>query len=96
MNDDLKNRAEEIFCSALEVLSPRERESFLDHECQGDARLRAVVDKLLALQPLAEKFFQELDVAQFLTSNRMHPSPQPLGSGLNPARTSTPGRGGPE
>ena len=50
-------RAEEIFCSALEINSPDERKVFLDRACQGDAALRSVVDKLLASQPARGKNF---------------------------------------
>ena len=57
-------RAEDIFCSALERVSPDERKLFLDHACQGDAALRLMVDKLLAAQPAAEKTFQEGGVAR--------------------------------
>jgi serine/threonine protein kinase/tetratricopeptide (TPR) repeat protein len=58
------DRAEEIFCSALEINSPDERKIFLDRACQGDAALRSMVDRLLASQPAAEKIFQEGGVAR--------------------------------
>ncbi len=58
------DRAEEIFCSALEINSPDECKVFLDRACQGDSALRSVVDKLLASQPAAEKIFQEGGVAR--------------------------------
>ncbi|MGA2854741.1 MAG: serine/threonine-protein kinase, partial [Verrucomicrobiota bacterium] len=57
-------RAEEIFYSALEIKPPDERKVFLDRACLGDAALRAMVDKLLASQPAAEKIFQEGGVAR--------------------------------
>src|SRR5580658_4903613 len=57
-------RAEEIFCSALEIESSDQRQAFLDRSCQGDASLRAMVDQLLASQPGAEKFFPEGGVAR--------------------------------
>ena len=57
-------RAEDIFCSALEINSPDERKVFLDRACQGDVALRSMVDKLLASQPAAEKIFQEGGVAR--------------------------------
>lgn len=56
-------KAEEIFFSALEIDSA-ERQAFLDRSCQGDSRLRAMVDKLLAAQPAAERFFPEGGVAR--------------------------------
>ena len=58
-------RAEDIFYSALELTSPEQRNAFLDRACRGDAALRSLVDKLLASQPQAEKFFQEGGVARF-------------------------------
>ena len=57
-------RAEDIFYSALEIISPDQRKLFLDRACQGDAALRSLVDKLLAAQPAAEKIFQEGGVAR--------------------------------
>ena len=59
-----KERAEDVFYSALEIKSPDQRKTFLDQSCRGDEGLRAVVDKLLAAQPEAEKFFQEGGVAR--------------------------------
>ncbi len=60
----LTERAEDIYCSALEIQSPDERKAFLERACLGDAGLRSVVDKLLASQAGAEKFFQEGGVAR--------------------------------
>jgi serine/threonine protein kinase len=57
-------RAEDIYYSALEIESPDQRMLFLDRVCQGDPTLRSVVDKLLASQAGAEKFFQEGGVAR--------------------------------
>jgi hypothetical protein len=65
MNDVLTEKAEDIYCSALEVPSPAERNLFVDRACQGDARLRAMVDKLLASQAGAEMFFKEGGLARF-------------------------------
>jgi serine/threonine protein kinase len=57
-------RAEDVFYSALEIKPPDQRKAFLDRVCQGDASLRAAVEKLLASQPDAEIFFQEGGVAR--------------------------------
>jgi len=57
-------KAEDIFYSALEIERPDQREAFLDRVCKGDAALRSMVDRLLASQPGAEKFFQEGGVAR--------------------------------
>src|SRR5690349_6965603 len=57
-------RAEDIYYSALEIQSPAQRDGFLERACQGDTKLRSMVDKLLAAQPKVEKFFQEGGVAR--------------------------------
>ncbi len=57
-------RADEIYCSALEIKSPDQRRAFLERACLGDMALRAVVEKLLLAQPEAEVFFQEGGVAR--------------------------------
>src|SRR5215469_4625812 len=57
-------RAEEIYYSALEIKSLEQRNNFLDRACQGDSKLRSVVDKLLAEQPNVERFFRECSVAR--------------------------------
>jgi len=64
MIEALTERAEDIYCSALEIQSPDERKAFLESACQGDAKLRSVMDRLLASQEGAEKFFQEGGVAR--------------------------------
>jgi hypothetical protein len=58
-----RERAEDIFYSALEIESPDQRQAFLARACQGDGALRSLVDRLLAAQPAAEKAFQEGGVA---------------------------------
>src|SRR5882724_745916 len=64
MIDTLTERAEDIYYSVLEMKSPDARRSFLDRACGGDAVLRSMVEKLLASQSDAEKFFQEGGVAR--------------------------------
>ena len=64
MTDVPTEKAEEIFYSALEIKPPDQRQAFLERACQGDAGLRAMVDKLLASQAGADKFFQEGGVAR--------------------------------
>ncbi len=61
---ELTEKAEDIFCSALEITPPDQRKSFLDRACSGDGALRSVVEKLLASQPDAENFFPEGGVAR--------------------------------
>lgn len=57
MNEGLTERAEKIFCSALEVTSPAGRNDLLDRECDGDGELRSRVEKLLAAQGRVNSFF---------------------------------------
>ena len=64
MIEVLTEKAENIYCSALEIKSPDERKIFLDRACRGNVGLRSLVDKLLASQVGAEKFFQEGGVAR--------------------------------
>lgn len=64
MIDAVTERAEDIYYSALEIKSPEQRSTFLERACKGDLKLRSVVDKMLASQPSAEKFFQEGGVAR--------------------------------
>jgi hypothetical protein len=63
MSNDQTERVEDIYCSALEIKSPDERRVFLDGACRGDAGLRLEVDRWLALQPAADKFFQKIERA---------------------------------
>ena len=74
MTEVLTERAEDIFYSALEIKSPDERKAFLDRACQGDAALRSMVEKLLASQPEAEKFFQEGGVVRLPMEELSHHS----------------------
>jgi hypothetical protein len=57
------NEAEEIMWRALQIASPGERAAFLDRACQGQAKLRACVEDLLASQREAEEFFLEAESA---------------------------------
>jgi hypothetical protein len=81
MSNDQTERVVDIFCSALEIKSPDERKVFLDRACRGDAGLRLAVDKWLALQPAADKFFQEINMAGLLTDAFLHlPSKEAQGN----------------
>jgi hypothetical protein len=62
-------QAEDIFCSAVEIMSASQRNCFLDRACEGDAGLRAAVDELLASNPDAEKFFREYEA--YLVSGKL-------------------------
>jgi eukaryotic-like serine/threonine-protein kinase len=57
-SDSLTDRAEEIFCAALEVTSLEERATFLQASCGSDAELRAAVEAMLCSQPEVENFFK--------------------------------------
>ncbi|CAN5326357.1 hypothetical protein BH11PLA2_BH11PLA2_01170 [soil metagenome] len=59
-----ENSLENLFHEALSKSSSGEREAFLNHACQGDAVLRAEVDKLLAVHP---------DVTGFLNTTPQFP-----------------------
>jgi hypothetical protein len=63
MSEEASNEALDIYCCALDIASPGERAVFLNRACRGQAKLRTSVDKLLASQPSAEKFFLELESA---------------------------------
>ena len=85
MIDAPTEKAEEIFFSALEIESPVARQAFLEHACLGDARLRCLVDKLLAAQAGAEQFFQEGGVARIPLKELSASLTEPSGLGENPA-----------
>src|SRR5262249_55899639 len=50
-------RAEELFYAALEFESPEDRSAFLERTC-GSTELRRRVERLLALVPEANDFFE--------------------------------------
>jgi serine/threonine protein kinase/WD40 repeat protein len=50
------NPAREIFLAAIELPSPEERAAFLDRSCEGDAELRARVERLLQSHELLGTF----------------------------------------
>ena len=50
-------RAEELFCAALEVAGAEQRGAFLESACAGDPDLRAMVEEMLRSQAEAERFF---------------------------------------
>jgi WD40 repeat protein/predicted Ser/Thr protein kinase len=53
MQEPSPQRVEELFDQAID-LGPARRAAFLDEQCQGDADLRAAVDKLLQLDSKAQ------------------------------------------
>ena len=63
MSEEASNEAADILCCALDIASPGERAAFLDRVCQGWAKLLACIDKRLASQLAAEKFFLEAESA---------------------------------
>lgn len=66
MNRNLKQKLEDIFCSALEIHLPDQRKTFLDRECRGDTKLRAKVQEMLARQPAVEEYFRRVNVDRLL------------------------------
>jgi serine/threonine protein kinase len=64
MSETPTEKAEDIYYCALKIKSPDQRKAFLDRVCQADAALRLMVERFLASQPMAEKFFAEGGVAR--------------------------------
>ena len=58
MNEELTDKAEKIFYSALKTGTPEQRNNLLERECRGDAALRLLVEELLAVQPEMNRFFK--------------------------------------
>ncbi len=58
---DWNPRANDIFVRSLEVDDPGGRRDFIDQACQGDATLRAEVERLLASLEKAGDFLQSRD-----------------------------------
>ena len=58
MNEELTDKAEEIFCSALKTRTPEQRNHLLERECGGNGALRLLVEELLAVQPEVNQFFK--------------------------------------
>jgi len=63
----MREKAEQIFVSALEIEAKENLKAFLDHACQGDDGVRAEVEDMLALRPQIEKMFPEGGVVFTLT-----------------------------
>lgn len=57
MIDASIQRAEDVFCAALEIKNPDEREAFLENACAGDLDLRARVEAMLDSQKEVDRFF---------------------------------------
>ena len=49
----------DLYCEALRCADPARRADFLDRACAGRPDLRAHVERLLAIQAAAERFFAE-------------------------------------
>jgi serine/threonine protein kinase len=62
-SEGLLQKAEEIFCAAMEAGSDSERRSLLEHACGADERLRAEVELMLAAQGDAEQIFKDITPA---------------------------------
>jgi eukaryotic-like serine/threonine-protein kinase len=55
--DLTRERAEEVFCAAVEISEPDKRLAFVEQACAGDEGLRAMVAEMLAEQKDVEKLF---------------------------------------
>jgi hypothetical protein len=69
MSKAMREKAEQIFVSALEIDAKEDLKVFLDRACQGDDRVRAEVEDMLALRPQLEKMFPEGGVVFALTDD---------------------------
>jgi hypothetical protein len=69
MSKAMTEKAEQIFASALEIEAKEDLKDFLDRACQGDERVRAEVEDMLALRPQFDKMFPEGGVVFALTDD---------------------------
>jgi hypothetical protein len=74
MNKIMKEKAEQLFTSALRIESSEERKIFLERACQGDSELRELVEKMISLRVQWEKFFPEGGVVFTLTKDMFNDS----------------------
>ncbi|HEX7654791.1 MAG TPA: serine/threonine-protein kinase, partial [Verrucomicrobiae bacterium] len=72
MNDASTNPAEDIFCAALELRTPAERQAYIVDACAGDTGLQAQVTSLLQTHQRADQFFQEGGVARLPMQGLAH------------------------
>lgn len=63
MFDEEDKSVLDIYWSALQVAAPGERAAYLDRACNGNGQLRRKLDRLMASQTEAEKFFKEAEDA---------------------------------
>lgn len=77
MSKAMREKVEQIFVSALEIDAKENLKAFLDRACQGDDRVRAEVERMLALRPEFEKMFPEGGVVFALTEEVFNASPRP-------------------
>jgi hypothetical protein len=66
------DREEDLFFKALEQPDPVKRGVFLGRACSGRPGLRARVEKLLAIQTEAERFFAEVERATRIQMKACH------------------------
>ena len=74
MSKATREKAEQIFASALEIDGKENLKAFLDRACQGDERMRAEVQNMLALRPQIDKMFPEGGVVFTLTDGSVNAS----------------------
>ena len=73
----MREKAGQIFVSALEMDAKEDLKAFLDHACQGDAGVRAEVEGMLALRPQTDKMFPEGGAVFTLTEEVFNDSQRP-------------------
>ena len=77
MSKAMRAKVEQIFVSALEIEAKENLKAFLDRACQGDDRVRAEVEDMLALRPQFDKMFPEGGVVFALTDDFVKTSQRP-------------------
>jgi tetratricopeptide (TPR) repeat protein/serine/threonine protein kinase len=56
---DRREKIDEIFWGALQIVSSEQRGAYLDQKCGEDSDLRALIEKLLLAQPKVEQFLEK-------------------------------------
>ncbi len=85
--DLFSERAEEIFCAAMEIKDAIGRSTYVERACAGDAVLRNMVEEFLSAQVYVQRFFDD-------TNDALHPfepSSQPPADGAGNGQVTNPG-----
>jgi serine/threonine protein kinase len=82
-------REEDLYAAARQLIDPTERRVFLDRACAADPMLRARIEKLLAAEADAERFFTESASALNLPADAL-PSPRSTPASAGTLRANLP------